>query len=125
MSGLRYTSGPAVASGNGVLLKGGKEAARTNAVLHRALCAAVSRSSGGRVGAGAIGLVEGRAQSSEGDERQRLLGFVQMASRKRQDRLARGEAVFRAGGRKTWLRIDRVKGLRGVFLNLEASGGLF
>ena len=50
----------AVASGNGLLLKGGKEAAHTNAVLHRVLAAAIEASSGGRVAGAVVGLVEGR-----------------------------------------------------------------
>ena len=50
----------AVASGNGVLLKGGKEASKTNAVLHRTLCDAVKESTAGRVGEAVLGLVEGR-----------------------------------------------------------------
>ena len=50
----------AVASGNGVLLKGGKEAVHTNAALHRTLTAAVQSGSHGRVSGKVLGLVEGR-----------------------------------------------------------------
>ena len=49
-----------VASGNGVLLKGGKEALHTNEVLHRTLCAAITTSSAGRVPPAVLGFVQGR-----------------------------------------------------------------
>jgi delta-1-pyrroline-5-carboxylate synthetase len=54
-----------VASGNGVLLKGGKEAAKTNAVLHRTLQRAITESTRGRVGEGVLGLVGGREEIAE------------------------------------------------------------
>jgi delta-1-pyrroline-5-carboxylate synthetase len=49
-----------IASGNGVLLKGGKEASKTNAVLHKTLCDAIVRSTRGQVMPAVLGLVEGR-----------------------------------------------------------------
>ena len=49
-----------VASGNGVLLKGGKEASKTNQVLHKTLCEAIVQSTGGKVKPAVLGLVEGR-----------------------------------------------------------------
>jgi len=46
----------------GEYLKGGKEAVRTNSVLHETIAAAVERCSGGRVSRHLIGLVETRSQ---------------------------------------------------------------
>ena len=50
----------AISSGNGLLLKGGKEAVHTNGAVHRLLTTALCRLSDGRVPETLIGLVEGR-----------------------------------------------------------------
>ena len=50
----------AIRSGNGLLLKGGKEAEHSNALLHRIVTDTIESSSGGRVGRGAVSLVSGR-----------------------------------------------------------------
>ena len=50
----------AIASANGLLLKGGKEAVHTNRVLHSLIVGAVERASGGRVKRDVVALVEGR-----------------------------------------------------------------
>lgn len=50
----------AIRSGNGLLLKGGKEAERSNALLHQIIVEAITVASEGRV-EGAIGLVTSRA----------------------------------------------------------------
>lgn len=62
---LPQVAGLSIASGNGVLLKGGKEASRTNAVLHRVLCDAVSACTRGRVSPSVLGLVEGRDEIAQ------------------------------------------------------------
>jgi len=49
-----------IASGNGVLLKGGKEALLTNGALHRTLCDAIESASAGRVSGQVLGFVQGR-----------------------------------------------------------------
>mmetsp|Transcript_45643 Transcript_45643/g.126320 ORF Transcript_45643/g.126320 Transcript_45643/m.126320 type:complete len:721 (+) Transcript_45643:950-3112(+) len=52
-------------SGNGLLLKGGREAEHSNAALHRIVVDAVHTASGGRVGRGIIGLVTSRNEVTE------------------------------------------------------------
>jgi hypothetical protein len=49
-----------IASGNGLLLKGGKEAAYSNKCLHRIIGNAIESASGGEVGRDLIGLVQSR-----------------------------------------------------------------
>jgi gamma-glutamyl phosphate reductase len=55
----------ALRSGNGLLLKGGKEAEHSNACLHRVIVNAVHTASGGKVPREVIGLVMGRAAVGE------------------------------------------------------------
>ena len=62
---LPQVAGLSIASGNGVLLKGGKEASRTNAVLHKTLCDAVAKYTNGRVDPSVLGLVEGRDEIAQ------------------------------------------------------------
>lgn len=50
----------ALRTGNAVILKGGKEAAHTNALLHKVLVAALHEATGGRVAKEAVALIEGR-----------------------------------------------------------------
>eukprot|EP01041_Mallomonas_annulata_P007789 gene7789-15932_t len=52
----------AIRSGNGLLLKGGKEAEKSNALLHRIIADAIAQSSEGRVSGNAIGLVTSRSE---------------------------------------------------------------
>jgi delta-1-pyrroline-5-carboxylate synthetase len=54
----------ALRSGNGLLLKGGKEALHSNQVLHRVITDAMTTASEGRVPAEAIGLVTTRSEVS-------------------------------------------------------------
>ena len=51
-----------LASGNGLLLKGGKEAARSNAALHLLIGDAIERSTGGLVSRDVVGLVTSRSE---------------------------------------------------------------
>ncbi len=51
-----------IASCNGLLLKGGREAARSNAALHSVIGAAVESGSGGRVGGDIVSLVTSRSE---------------------------------------------------------------
>ena len=55
----------AVRSGNGLMLKGGKEAVHSNAVLHRILVDAIHAASGGRVPRQLVGLVTSRDTISD------------------------------------------------------------
>lgn len=55
----------AVRSGNGLLLKGGKEAAESNAAIHRVLVDAIHVGSGGKVPRALVGLVTSRDQISD------------------------------------------------------------
>ncbi|KAF4320264.1 hypothetical protein BBO99_00003895 [Phytophthora kernoviae] len=55
----------ALRSGNGLLLKGGKEALHSNAVLHRIIVNAVEESTGGKVKKDVIGLVTSREEISD------------------------------------------------------------
>jgi gamma-glutamyl phosphate reductase len=52
----------ALASGNGLLLKGGKEAAMSNAAIHRVLGDAIEAGSGGTITRDVIGLVTSRSE---------------------------------------------------------------
>lgn len=53
----------AIKSGNGLLLKGGKEAVQSNRLLHSLIAGAIEKS--GKLGAGVVGLVETRRQVGE------------------------------------------------------------
>eukprot|EP00557_Chaetoceros_sp_GSL56_P005420 CAMPEP_0176490244 /NCGR_PEP_ID=MMETSP0200_2-20121128/7763_1 /TAXON_ID=947934 /ORGANISM="Chaetoceros sp., Strain GSL56" /LENGTH=794 /DNA_ID=CAMNT_0017887529 /DNA_START=201 /DNA_END=2585 /DNA_ORIENTATION=- len=59
---LPQISALALASGNGLLLKGGKEAAHSNAALHQVIGDAIVSASEGKVGREVIGLVKSREQ---------------------------------------------------------------
>ncbi|EQC29367.1 hypothetical protein SDRG_12831 [Saprolegnia diclina VS20] len=55
----------ALRSGNGLLLKGGKEASRSNHMLHALICDAIESETKGRVPRGVLGLVATRDDVSE------------------------------------------------------------
>jgi len=55
----------ALASGNGLLLKGGKEAARSNRAIHKVIGDAIERGSGGKIGREIIALVTSRGQVAD------------------------------------------------------------
>ena len=55
----------ALASGNGLLLKGGKEAARSNEAIHRVIGDAIERGSGGKIKRDVIALVTSRGQVAD------------------------------------------------------------
>eukprot|EP00586_Coscinodiscus_wailesii_P004779 CAMPEP_0172481264 /NCGR_PEP_ID=MMETSP1066-20121228/6989_1 /TAXON_ID=671091 /ORGANISM="Coscinodiscus wailesii, Strain CCMP2513" /LENGTH=711 /DNA_ID=CAMNT_0013243375 /DNA_START=475 /DNA_END=2610 /DNA_ORIENTATION=+ len=55
----------ALASGNGLLLKGGKEAAHSNAALHKVIGDAIEDGSEGKISRGIIALVTTRSQIAE------------------------------------------------------------
>jgi len=55
----------AIKSGNGVLLKGGKESANSCAVLDAVVSEAITEASNGRVSPGLVGLIAGRDEISE------------------------------------------------------------
>ena len=50
----------AIRSGNGVLLKGGKEALLTNSLLHQLVTTAIETASKGAVGKEVVGFLRGR-----------------------------------------------------------------
>lgn len=52
----------ALASGNGLLLKGGKEAVKSNAALHRVIGDAIEAGSGGKINRNIIALITSRGQ---------------------------------------------------------------
>ena len=62
---LPQISALALASGNGLLLKGGKEAAHSNASLHKVIGDAVESGSGGKISRDIIALVTSRGQVSD------------------------------------------------------------
>ena len=55
----------ALRSANGLLLKGGKEAEKSNKILHEVVVDAVEAATGGRVGRGCVGLVTSREEVSD------------------------------------------------------------
>ncbi|CAB9527522.1 Gamma-glutamyl phosphate reductase [Seminavis robusta] len=55
----------ALASGNGLLLKGGKEAVKSNAAIHRVIGDAIEAGSGGKIKRDIIGLVTSRGQVAD------------------------------------------------------------
>ena len=61
---LPQISALALASGNGLLLKGGKEAIHSNEALHKVIGDAIEESSNGKIGREIISLITSRAQVS-------------------------------------------------------------
>jgi delta-1-pyrroline-5-carboxylate synthetase len=55
----------AISSGNGLLLKGGKEAAHSNEAIHRVIADAIASSSGGAIRGEIIGLITSRGQVAD------------------------------------------------------------
>ena len=66
----------ALKSGNGLVLKGGKEAERSNACLHRIIVETVARETGGAVGQDVISLVTSRAEIAQLLELDELIDLV-------------------------------------------------
>jgi len=66
----------ALRSGNGLLLKGGREARRSNQALHRVITEAVEAASGGRVPGSVIGLIESREAISDLLKLDKLIDLV-------------------------------------------------
>lgn len=62
---LPQISALALASGNGLLLKGGKEASHSNAALHRVIGDAIETGSAGKISRDIIGLVTTRGQVAD------------------------------------------------------------
>jgi delta-1-pyrroline-5-carboxylate synthetase len=56
----------ALSSGNGLLLKGGKEAANSNAAIHKVIGDAIESGSGGKISRDIIALVTSRGQVRDG-----------------------------------------------------------
>ena len=52
----------AIRSGNGVLLKGGKEAEHSNRLLHEIICSAIEASTNGRLSGSLVALLQGREE---------------------------------------------------------------
>jgi delta-1-pyrroline-5-carboxylate synthetase len=52
----------AIRSGNGIVLKGGKEAERSNQILHQLVTEAIERGSDGKVPGSLVGLITSRAE---------------------------------------------------------------
>lgn len=57
---LPQIAGLSIRSGNGLLLKGGKECTHSNRYLHALLVKSIEQASGGKVRGSVIGLIEGR-----------------------------------------------------------------
>ncbi|KAH9578744.1 Aspartate/glutamate/uridylate kinase [Trypanosoma melophagium] len=65
----------ALSSGNGLLLKGGREAEHSNAMLHKIIVETVTEATKGKVPPGVIGLIKGRADVYE---LLKLEGFIDL-----------------------------------------------